>query len=84
LAPFGDAEQLRMLIDTDAAHRSLYKVFLEVRDAAAGILEHTSLADLVSGTRTAAPKAPKRPKTKKQRETGSVLPMVIHGTGSKT
>lgn len=84
LAPFGDAEQLRRLIDTDSAHRSLYRVFLEVRDAAAGILEHTSLADLVSGTRAAAPKAPKRPKTKKQRETGSVLPMVIHGTGSKT
>src|SRR5580692_11461480 len=47
LAPFGDAEQLRVLIDKDPAHRALYKVFLEVRDAAAKILEHTTLADIV-------------------------------------
>src|SRR5438105_14646715 len=45
LAPFGDAEQLRSLIDRDAEHRALYRVFLDVRDAAAKILEHTSLAD---------------------------------------
>src|SRR5215470_12387731 len=41
LAPFGDAEQLRDLIDQDLAHRSLYKLFLDVRDAAAKILENT-------------------------------------------
>src|SRR5881392_3245237 len=46
LAPFGDAEQLRSLIDRDAEHRALYRVFLEVRDAAAKILESTSLADI--------------------------------------
>ena len=33
LAPFGDAEQLRALIEKDPAHRALYKVFLDVRDA---------------------------------------------------
>jgi Rrf2 family protein len=33
LAPFGDADQLRALIDRDAEHRALYRVFLEVRDA---------------------------------------------------
>src|SRR6202142_3727377 len=48
LAPFGDAEQLRNLIDRDADHSALYKVFLEVRDAAARILENTTLADLIS------------------------------------
>src|SRR5204863_2758998 len=49
LAPFGDAEQLRSLIDRDAEHRSLYQVFLDVRDAATKILEHTSWADIVDG-----------------------------------
>jgi Rrf2 family protein len=48
LAPFGDADQLRTLIDRDADHRALYQVFLEVRDAAARILENTTLADLIS------------------------------------
>jgi DNA-binding IscR family transcriptional regulator len=47
LAPFGDASQLRILIDRDADHSALYKVFLEVRDAAAQILENTTLADLI-------------------------------------
>jgi Rrf2 family protein len=48
LAPFGDAEQLRSLIDRDAEHRALYRVFLAVRDAAAKILESTSLADIAN------------------------------------
>src|SRR3977135_2553033 len=48
LAPFGDAVQLRSLIDRDVDHRALYQVFLEVRDAAARILENTKLADLIS------------------------------------
>src|SRR6202051_943793 len=47
LAPFGDAEQLRGLITRDADHRALYQVFLEVRNAAAKILENTTLADIV-------------------------------------
>jgi hypothetical protein len=45
----GDAEQLRGLIAKDADHRALYEVFLEVRDAAAKILEHTTIADIVGG-----------------------------------
>jgi DNA-binding IscR family transcriptional regulator len=53
LAPFGDAEQLRVLIDRDADHSKLYKVFLEVRDAAAKILENTTLADLITDRRAA-------------------------------
>lgn len=47
LAPFGDAGQLRSLIDRDEEHRALYQVFLEVRDAAARILESTSIADII-------------------------------------
>ena len=49
LAPMGDAEQLRGLIAKDADHRALYEVFLAVRDAAAKILEHTTVADLIAG-----------------------------------
>ncbi len=47
LAPFGDAEHLRELIERDLGHRALYQVFLDVRDAAAKILDNTTLADLV-------------------------------------
>jgi Rrf2 family transcriptional regulator, cysteine metabolism repressor len=56
LAPMGDAEQLRSLIAKDADHRALYEVFLEVRDAAAKILENTTVADLVpSGPKKRSP-----------------------------
>ena len=51
LAPMGDAEQLRGLIAKDADHRALYEVFLAVRDAAAKILENTTVADLVADTK---------------------------------
>jgi Rrf2 family protein len=47
LAPFGDAEQLRDLIDRDLPHRALYQIFLDVRDAAAHILDSATLADLI-------------------------------------
>jgi Rrf2 family protein len=47
LAPFGNPEELRSLILLDAHHRGLYQAFLEVRDAAASILENTTLADIV-------------------------------------
>jgi len=72
LAPFGDAEQLRLLIDRNDAHRALYKVFLEVRDAAAKILEGTTLADLLPKPTSTAAKA-KRGKTKNSDV--NVLPM---------
>lgn len=83
LAPFADAEQLRSLIETEEAHRSLFQVFLDVRDAAARILENTTLADLVTGKRPA--QRPRKPtKTRKP----AVLPMVLHNgaksTGSKS
>jgi Rrf2 family protein len=77
LAPFGDAEQLRVLIDRDLPHRALYQVFLDVRDAAAKILEHTSLADLIVDPGPRSGKGSKRQRTLK-REAG-VLPMVVGG-----
>ena len=78
LAPFGDAEQLRSLIDSDAEHRNLYQIFLDVRNASARILEHTTLADLVG---------PKTPGSKKGRKKKGaeprVLPMVAHGNQNR-
>jgi len=76
LAPFGDAEQLRSLIDRDASHRSLYKVFLQVRDAAAKILESTTLEDIIGYDSV----EPRRRKKKKDAES-RVLPMVAHSRG---
>ncbi len=81
LAPFGDAEQLRTLIHRDAEHRALYQVFLDVRDAAARILEHTTLADIAGGLGAESPRS-KRRRKKKEAE-GTVLPMVVHGNVSR-
>lgn len=83
LAPFADAEQLRTLIDKDHAHRALYQVFLDVRDAAAKILENTTLEDIVKDPRGGSGKTEKRSKKKKSTDPPAVLPMVISGTGSK-
>ena len=77
LAPFGDADQLKSLIDRDVEHRALYQVFLDVRNAAARILENTTLADIVGGPGTAGTKGGKR--RNKKKEQGSLLPMVVHG-----
>ena len=74
LAPFGDADQLRVLIDRDAEHRALYQVFLDVRDAAAKILENTSLADIVSKERVSKPGKGQR---KKGATELAVLPMIV-------
>lgn len=72
LAPFGDAEQLRELIESDIEHRALYQVFLDVRDAAAAILEKTSLADIIRDD------VPKRGKKRREKKTAParVLSMV--------
>src|SRR5262249_1939197 len=72
LAPFADAEQLRTLIDRDADHRALYQVFLDVRDAAAKILDRTSLVDIAQPSSS----LPQKRRTNKE---GSLLPMVVHG-----
>jgi Rrf2 family protein len=75
LAPFGDAEHLRELIDRDDNRRALYEVFLDVRDAAAKILEGTTLADLMPG---AAPEA-KTKNGRKRTLDATLLPMAITG-----
>src|SRR5216683_3287123 len=76
LAPFGDAEQLRSLIDRDAEHRALYRVFLDVRDAAARILESTTLAEIANPT-------PLIQRKRKKKSEAGVLPMVVHGSANK-
>ena len=76
LAPLGDADSLRDQIDRDVPHRALYKVFLQVRDAAAKILESTSLADIAN-----APETTHNKRTRKKTEPG-VLPMVMRGNRS--
>src|SRR5215475_7347695 len=78
LAPFADAEQLRELIERDLEHRSLYKVFLDVRDAAARILDSTTLADLISETASRSCKTNKTSKLPRK-EGARVLPMVVGG-----
>ena len=72
LAPFGDADQLRSLIVTDPDHRALYGVFLEVRDAAAKILESTTVADIVGG----GSKPRKQSNAKKKTKNGALLAIV--------
>jgi len=66
------------LIDRDAAHRALYKVFLNVRDAAAKILESTTIADI------ADPAPLPRHKRRQKKTQASVLPMVVHGNSNRT
>jgi len=46
LAPLADAAGLRRMVKEDRQHSALYRVFLDVRNAAAGILDNTSLAEL--------------------------------------
>ena len=77
LAPFGDADQLRVLIDRDLPHRALYQVFLDVRDAAAKILEHTTLANLIADPGPRAGKSARKHRSKKQ--SGNLLPMAVGG-----
>jgi Rrf2 family protein len=79
LAPFGDADQLRTLIDRDAEHRALYQIFLDVRDAAAKILENTSLADIIAK----GANLPKKGHKKRKADSTGLLPMVVHGNPNR-
>jgi Rrf2 family protein len=59
LAPFGDAVELAHRVRTEPRHAGLFALFLDVRNAAAAILDHTSLADIVArNRRLQAPAAP--------------------------
>lgn len=51
LAPFEDAESLRRRVNSDPKHRPLFRVLLDVRNATAQILDHTSLSDLCCRSR---------------------------------
>ncbi len=51
LAPFGDAVELAYRVKTEPRHAGLFDLFLDVRNAAAAILDHTSLQDLVERNR---------------------------------
>jgi len=77
LAPFGDADHLRELIDRDDNRRALYEVFLDVRDAAAKILDGTTLADLMPGGAADV----KAKNGKKKKSDLSVLPMAASTGG---
>jgi Rrf2 family protein len=76
LAPFADAEQLRNLIDRDLAHRALYQVFLDVRDAAARILENTTLADLIAEPSPRVSKGSRKNLNQRKKEPDRVLSMI--------
>lgn len=71
LAPMGDADQLRGLIAKDAHHRALYEVFLAVRDAAAKILENTTIADLVGAGKKKSGEGKNIPAAAKKRADGA-------------
>jgi len=51
LAPFGDAAELTRRVRTEARHAGLFDLFLDVRNAAAAILDNTTLADLLARER---------------------------------
>lgn len=51
LAPFEDAESLRRRVNADPKHRPLFRILLDVRNATAKILDHTSLSDLCCSSR---------------------------------
>lgn len=48
LAPLGSAAELKELMKTDPRQAGFYSVLMDVRDAAATILDRTSLADVVA------------------------------------
>ncbi len=51
LAPMGSAAELRDLMQRNRRHAGFYEVLIEVRDAAARILDRTTLADVVERNR---------------------------------
>ena len=57
LAPLGDAVELARRVRTEPRHPGLFDVFLDVRNAAAAILDHTTLADVLARDRRVEGKA---------------------------
>lgn len=68
LAPFGDVVELQRRVQTERVHAGLFDLFLEVRNAAAAIVDHTTLADVLDRDRRlleARASATTRPDTRK-------------------
>jgi Rrf2 family protein len=64
LAPFGDAVELAHRVRTEPRHAALFDLFLDVRNASAAILDHTSLQDLLErNRRILASRARRSPRT---------------------
>jgi Rrf2 family protein len=62
LAPLGDAMELAQRVRTEPRHPGLFDVFLDVRNAAAAILDHTTLADVRQrDQRLEARRGPRKP-----------------------
>ena len=51
VAPVGDAVELAHRVRTEPRHAGLFDLFLDVRNAAADILDHTTLAQVVERNR---------------------------------
>jgi len=51
LAPLGDVVELQRRVRTEERHPGLFDLFLDVRNAAAAILDHATLADIVTRNR---------------------------------
>ncbi len=64
LAPFGDVVELTRLVKTEPRHAGLFDLLLDVRNAAAAILDHTSLADLAARNRRLRARRTGRPAAK--------------------
>ena len=63
LAPFGDAAELAQRVRTEERHAGLFDIFLDVRNAAAAILDHTSLSDLLERNRRVMGERARRART---------------------
>lgn len=51
LAPLGDAQELTERAATEPRHAAIFELLLDVRNAAAAIMDHTTLADLLARDR---------------------------------
>lgn len=64
VAPFGDVVELQGLVRNEPRHPGLFDLFLDVRNAAARIIDNTTLADLVARNRSVLAKR-RRPAARK-------------------
>lgn len=51
LAPFGDVVELQRRVKTERLHAGLFDLFLELRNAAAAIVDHRTLQDVLKRDR---------------------------------